>query len=202
MKVHWVYAHSIACLVSKCDAFLCLLMHQDAVRVRNEGQMNRDHVLMLPNTLDITPNGMWPPPGGLALGPATSLIGTAPASTISCGYAHSLLLLPPDAASSHLQVHQLRLAALPQGQMGQRRQHRLLLSHSAGGNPPTEYTLLLWFIKRCVLHVEHNRNGIAMLDGILSPWVVLSCKVKDGGVHLNCLVMTLRANLEELQGFY
>ena len=121
---------------------------QDAVHVQNEG--GRDLAIMCPGILDLSANMSWPLPGGLALGPQTSLLGTADDSGINCGYAQSLLLLPGEPLANHLQIRRMRLASLSQGPAEGLRRRRLLQAHTAGSNLPSEWTLLLWFIKRYV----------------------------------------------------
>ena len=82
------------------------------------------------------------------LATATSLIGTDEGAGMNCSQGWAVLALPASASGSHLQIRQLRLASLPQGPAERHRQHRLLLADATGGNPPAEWTLLLWFIDR------------------------------------------------------
>ena len=119
------------------------------IKRTNEFQTGRDHVVMVPGILDLSPNGSrWPE--GLTIKLPASIIGTTNESRVTCGYAQPLLVLPGNASAGHMQIRQLQLAGLPQGPSEEQQQHRhrRLLAEDGGSTVPSEWTLLFWFIKR------------------------------------------------------
>jgi hypothetical protein len=132
---------------------------QETIHKRHvEYQVGRDHVLVVPGMLDLSPNitPAWPPSkDGLLIKHAATMVGTAATSSISAGYAQQpLLVLPTNSSGGHLQLRNLQLRDLPQGPPGDelngiwQRKKLLQATDPMELLPAREWTLILWFISR------------------------------------------------------
>jgi hypothetical protein len=132
----------------------CVVLQATVTLRTQEFQSGRDHIVMVPGVLDLSPvSSSWPPSGGLTINLPASIIGTTNQSEVVCGFAQPLLVLPDNASAGHLQIRQLQLTGLPQGPAGaeqqdERGRHRRLMAEGAGSSEASEWTMLLWFIQR------------------------------------------------------